>query len=118
MLKVRNRDEPPLISVAPATVMRILRLCAYLRHQLFFLLAFLLERFPVGAVLYIAVRKVVLSYSFGNFSLVVHSRQLLGSVYIAHLLGVSLGEDEVNLLERTASSFGVEEVDDGDKAGV
>jgi hypothetical protein len=44
--------------------------------------------------------------------------QLLGGLYVADLLVVALGEDEVDLLEGAARSLGVEEVQDGQEEEV
>ena len=45
-------------------------------------------------------------------------RQLEGSLDVAHVLQVALGEDDVDLLERALLGLGVEEVDDRDEAEV
>lgn len=50
--------------------------------------------------------------------MVSHARKLLGSGDIADLLSVTLGEDEINLLEGATRGLGVEEVDDGEEDGV
>ncbi len=46
------------------------------------------------------------------------ARQLLGGPHVAFLLDVSLGEDEINLLEGTAGRLGIEEVDKGEEDGI
>lgn len=45
-------------------------------------------------------------------------RQLLGGSDVRHVLDEALGEDDVDLLERTVRGLGVEEVDDGKEATV
>lgn len=45
-------------------------------------------------------------------------RQLFGRLDIAHLLGVALGEDDVDLLQTATCRLRVEEVDDGEEHGV
>lgn len=96
---------------------QILHLTSGLRHQLLILLTLLLERTGSRAVLDVAVGEVVLANGLGDLSLV-HLGELLSGLHVAHLLSVTLGENEIDLLEGTASSLGVEEVDDGDEGCV
>lgn len=70
-----------------------------------------------GLGLLIVTAEAVLASLVGNF-VVSHARKLLGSGDIADLLSVTLGEDEINLLEGAARGLGVEEVDDGEEDGV
>lgn len=70
-----------------------------------------------GLSLLIAAIEAIFTGLVGNL-VVGHTRKLLGSPDIAHLLSVTLGEDKVNLLERATRCLGVEEVDDGEEDGV
>lgn len=45
-------------------------------------------------------------------------RQLLGRTHVGHLLHVTLGENQINLLERSVFRLGVEKVNDGNEEGI
>lgn len=64
-----------------------------------------------------AVNETVLD-SLALDLLLVQEGELLGSLDVRHLLDVTLGKDDINLFQRPSSRLGVEEVDDGQEAGV
>jgi hypothetical protein len=49
---------------------------------------------------------------------IAQERQLLGCVDVGHLLDEALCEDDVDLFERAVFCLRVEDVDDGEEAGV
>lgn len=49
---------------------------------------------------------------------VAQERKLLSCVHVGHLLDEALGEDNIDLFQRTVFRFGIEEVDDREEACV
>jgi hypothetical protein len=48
----------------------------------------------------------------------IKERQLFCSLHVAHILQMTLGEDQINLFKRASLCFRIEDVDEGQKASV
>lgn len=79
-----------------------------------------LLRLRVGVVLVHSLDRVDKAEAQGlTFNLLVREEgQVLGGLHVRNVLGSTLGEDDINLLERSVGGLWVEEPDDRKETGV